>query len=588
MTDLSSFMTSTARFSISRWRRFLGLTTESPTLGATRLWFAFSMVYALVCAALALRQAFSSEYVLADDVRHHIFWMFRFLDLGLFPNDPIADYFQSIAPPGFAALYRFLAVLGMDPLRASKFIPFGLGLLAAGYLFGIALRVLRSPAAAAVATVLLCQCLWLSSDLSSATPRAFFYPLFAAFLYYHVCGHRFIVLLTILLQGLLFPPAALLSLGVLGLDLVELKNGWPTPSKEPQKYFFLIGALAVAVLTIFPFLHTVDRFGPLVTREEARAMPEFGPGGRVPFFYPDFWNYWVHGSGGLHIQSRPGWLFAAFLWPIFCWFPRYFPLLDRIAEGARPLLQIAGSALLLFSISHLLLFRLYLPSRYTQHASRVLFALAAAGVIMAIVDSLLRWAEARAGRDRPLSAFGGTAFASVLLLWIVCYPLFLSTFPKAGYITGKAPDLYRFFAAQPATIRIASLADEANNLPVFCRRSIVFGVETAVPFHWGYYQPLRQRGLQIARAQYSSDLAVIQQCLRDQKIDFWLLDRGCFKAEYIRNNRVIRQVRAVVPDPGVGDGPLLSHPPPQAVVFATKRFIVLDAGHLLALKSPSQ
>src|SRR4051812_46546763 len=108
------------------------------------LWFAGSMFYAIVCATLALRQAFSSEYVLADDVRQHVFWMFRFVDPGLFPNDPIADYFQSVAPPGFSALYRLLAACGIDPLLASKLIPFALGLLTAAYFFRAAFLLLRS------------------------------------------------------------------------------------------------------------------------------------------------------------------------------------------------------------------------------------------------------------------------------------------------------------------------------------------------------------------------------------------------------------------------------------------------------------
>src|SRR3954462_1453165 len=127
--------------------------------GRTRLWFGLAMFYALICATLALRQAFASEYTFADDVRQHVFWMFRFTDPKLFPNDPIADYFQSIAPPGFAAIYRLFAVCGIDPLLASKLLPFGLGLLTAAFVFGAALRLLRMPAAAFLATILLCQCL---------------------------------------------------------------------------------------------------------------------------------------------------------------------------------------------------------------------------------------------------------------------------------------------------------------------------------------------------------------------------------------------------------------------------------------------
>ena len=467
-------------------------------------------------------------------------------------------------------------------MLASKLIPFGLGLLTAGYFFGAALRILRYPATAALATILLCQCLWLSSDLCSATPRAFFYPLFCAFLYYQLKNHRVAVVATILLQALLFPPGALVSLGVVAFGLVHFKNGWPIFSRELRSYLFFIGALALTLLALIPYLHTAEKFGPIVSYSEARHMTEFAPGGRIPFFYPDFWNYWMHGAAGLHIQSRPSWLFAAFLWPIFARM-RSFSMFRRVGAGARPLGQIAASALILFAISHALLFRLYLPSRYTQHSARILFALAAAGVIIALVVSLLRWPEMRGAKSRTLFAFGAFVFAALLLLWIVCYPLFLSQFPRVNYITGKAPDLYRFFAAQPSTIRIASIADEANNLPVFCRRSIIFGVETAVPFHPGYYLPLRQRGLAIASAQYSPDLAVVQRCIREQHIDFWLLDRGAFTPEHLRYNRVLRQLGLKIPDSSSASAPFLENPPRSCVVFSDPHFIVVDARAVLAL-----
>ena len=507
-------------------------------------------------ASLCVRHSLT-QYVLADDVRQHVFWMFRFLDPKLFPNDPIADYFQSIAPPGFAALYRFFATLGIDPLFASKLIPFGLGLLTAGFLFGAALRILRSPAIAALATILLCQCLWLSSDLCSATPRAFFYPLFAAFIYYHVGNNRIAVLIVVFLQGLFFPPGALVSLGVIALDLVQVNKVWPKFTRDYRTYVFCALAVVVALLALIPYLRGAEKFGPMVTYAQARQMSEFAPGGRVPFFYPDLWNYWMHGAGGLHIQSRPSSLFVAFLWPILAFFPRAFPLLGR-ARG-QILLRIAGAALILFAISHALLFRLYLPSRYTQHAGRIVLALAAAAVIMALVDSLLRRSI-----DRPpgFTSIFASVFSALLLLWIVCFPLFLSHFPRVSYIAGNAPNLYRFFAAQPPTIRIASIADEANNLPVFCRRTIIFGVETAVPFHPGYYLPLRQRGLAIASAQYSPDLAVVQRCIRDQHIDFWLLDRGAFTPEHLRYNRVLRQLGLKIPDNSSATAPFLQNPPP--------------------------
>ena len=127
-------------------RQSLGSTEDEPTEREMWPWFTLAMLYAAGCAFLALRQAFASEYMLADDVREHVFWMFRYVNPRLFPQDPIADYFQSLAPPGYASLYWLLAQLGIDPLLASKLLPSVLSLIAVGYFFGLAWRFFRSRA----------------------------------------------------------------------------------------------------------------------------------------------------------------------------------------------------------------------------------------------------------------------------------------------------------------------------------------------------------------------------------------------------------------------------------------------------------
>jgi len=167
----------------------------------------------------------------------------------------------------------------------------------------------------------------------------------------------------------------------------------------------------------------------------------------------------------------------------------------------------------------------------------------------------------------------------------VGYSLVLPVFPTNSYIKGVDPDLYRFLARQPATIHVASLSDEANNLPTFSRRSIIIGAECAVPFHPAYYLPLRDRGLQIARAQYSADPAVLQKCVRDLQIDFWLLDRKAFSRKYWHKSRLLRQLRLSAPDEdlGIAKGavPVLQRPPPESVVYEDARFLLLDMRRLL-------
>ena len=492
----------------------------------------------------------------------------------------------SIAPSGYATLYWLLARVGIGPLVASKLLPALLSLVATGYFFVLAARIFRSPAVATFGAILFCQCLWSNSDLASATPRAFFYPLFVAFLYYHVRRSMRGVLTTVGLEALFFPPVALLSLGVLSLECIRWEKTFrPGLVKNWQPYTIFFAAFSLVLACLWPYLHRVGAFGPLVSYAQARQMPEFGSEGRVPVFFHSLWGYWVGGNAGIHTPpTRPPWFLAAFFWPLVRAFPNRFPLLRVVPRGARPLAQIAGAALLLFLAAHLFLFRLYLPNRYTQPTIRVLFTLAAAGVLLALVDAGLRWAETRSERRGSFSRVAVIGFSILWLGLILGFPLLVPKFPTASYIKGTQTDLYRFFARQPLTIRIASLADEANNLPTFCRRTLIAGAECAVPFHPAFYLPLRERALQQARAQYSSDLNAVQQCVRDQQIDFWLLDRSAFVPNYIQGSRLLRQLSMSAPHEVLGAAtgviPIMQRPPPGSIAFQNAKFIVLNAHRL--------
>lgn len=572
------------------WSSLQGLRQMlSPAVGEepgreTWRWLLAVMLYAAVCAGFALHQSLP-RLAFADDAREHVFWMFRYINPHLFPHDSSADYFQSLAPGGYAMFYRLLAQAGIDPLLASKLIPAALSLIATAYFFGFAGRFFRSSSLGALTSVLFTQCLWLNSDLASSTPRAFFYPLFAAFLYYQVRGATAGVLCTIGLEALFFPPAALLSCGVLGWNLLHWDEGLRLRfTRSTRAYLLLAGAVFVSLMCLGPYLQQTARFGPLVTYTAARTMPEFGPGGRVPFFFQSWWGYWVAGNAGVHnLPTRPPWFLAGLLWPVLRRFPGHFPLLRSVPRGARPIPQIIAAALSFFALAHLFLFHLYLPNRYTQAVARVVLILLAGGVILALVDAGWHWARRRFAQGFRVSGgmLGGVLIALVGL--ILAYPL-LFPFPTAGYLTGVDSGLYQFFARQPATIQIASLADEAANLPFLCQRSVIISAETAVPFHPGYYLPLRDRGLQIARAQYTASAVVLERCLRDQSIDFWLLDRKAFSPGYWQRNRLLRQLRASAPDEALGEVPaampLLQRPPPGSIAYEDARFVVLDARRL--------
>jgi hypothetical protein len=455
-----------------------------------------------------------------------------------------------------------------------------------GYFFGFARGFFRSAVVAAFSTIVFTQSLWLNSDLASATPRAFLYPLLSAFLYYQQRDSFAGIFLSIALAALFFPPAALLCLAVLGFACLRWKNGAQLVQlRSYRDYKLFAAALLVTFICLLPYLAQTRAFGPMVTFAQAKRMSEFGPKGRVPIFSSSWWGYWVAENVGVHAPpSRPPWILAIYLWPLLRRFPSQFPLLKSIVRGARPVPQIIAGSLSLFLMAHLLLFRLYLPNRYTASVTRVLLSLLGGGAMVALMDAALRRVATKPAMQTRFRQTVIIAAFTLLLGIVLSYPLLLPKFPTASYIRGVDPDLYRFFARQGVSARIASLSDEADNLPSFSHRSVVIGAECAVPFHPGYYLPLRDRGLQIARAQYATDPAAVQKVVRDQQIDFWLLDADAFSDQYLYKSRLLRQLRLAFPAENLGLShgtvPFLQQPPPGSIAYRDQHFIVVNTNRL--------
>ena len=507
-------------------------------------WFGLSLAFAMIFGILALRQAFSNEYVVQDDMRVYI-WMQQFVDPELFQHDLITDYFQSVTPTGYAAFYWLMACVGVEPLFLSKVLPTVLGLITTGYCFGVCMEMLPVPSAGFIATLLLNQALWMAPDLISATPRAFVYPLFLAFLYYLLRRSLLPCLMALALLGLFFPQGMFISAGVLVLRLLHWKGDRLRFSQDRSDYLFCATGLVVALLVMLPYVLKSSEFGPVVTAAEARGLPDFLPGGRQPFFIDNPLKFWLTGSGGIvpagWLSMRLPLIFTGLLLPILLRYPAQFALTRQITSGATLLPRIVLVSLGLFFAAHALFFRLYFPNRYTWHSLRVVMALAAGIALAVMVDAVFRWAEQQASphsHGRQFLALGSTAMLGAAL---VLHPVYLQfkniPFPRTDYVVGGVPSLYEFFARQPKDILIASLAEEANNLPTFSKRSVLVGREYANPYHVGYYRQISQRATDLIRAQYSQDLSEVRHFIRTYGVDFFLLDRAAFTPEYMATHR---------------------------------------------------
>jgi hypothetical protein len=445
-------------------------------------------------------------------------------------------------------------------------------------------RMMRAPSAAFFATVILMQCLWMNKDLASATARAFLYPLFFAFLYYLSGRNRVGLAVTILLQALFYPPIVLISLGVLVLSFFEIEKRRIRITGGRRELITLGLVLALTAPALALYNATSSHYGPVISLERAQGLADFHHGGRIPIFGTGFWYNWVKGTGGLHFPTRPYLLWLGLLVPVIWWRRSHLGVARAWHPAISHLPRIAVVSLGLFVAAHLFLFRLYLPSRYTQHTARMVLSLAA-GMSLALI---LEWMLGQARADRSHASvrrWGGWLGAGFLFAGVVGYPVFLGSFPNAGYVTGRNEDLYTFLRQQPRDAVIASLCEEANNLPSFARRSTLVGREFASPFHVGYYDAYLQRSQDLIAAQYTEDPAALRGFIEQYHISFFLLDRQAFEPGYLRNNSVAKQFRTQVQKvseaSAAGRRPILAGKMRDGVAFANGDLILLDAAAVL-------
>jgi len=545
------------------------------------LWLGLSLSFAALYSIMALPQAFGSKYVVGGNAREYLFWMARFSDSQLFTHDLIANYFQSITPTGYAALYHLMTFVGITPVLLSKLLPLVLGLITTGYCFAVCMQILPVPIAGFIATLVLNQTLWIHDDIMSGTPRGFFYPLFLAFLYYLLKRSLLPCLVAIALQALFYPLIPFISSGVLILRLLDWQSGIRL-SRERQDYLFCAAGLGVALLALVPYMLASSQFGPTITAELARKMPEYWSGGRVSYYYLNPLDFWLYGrDSGVFALLSPPQLLIGLLLPILLRYPFQFPLAKQVKNTVKILPQIVLASLCMFFLAHALAFKLHFPSRYTFHTFQIVLALAAGIALTLMLDAVFHWSEQQAKPRLKGRQFLALLTTVVVLSALILAPYSLKVFPKTLYVVGGVPKLYQFLLPQPKDSLIASLTGETDNIPTFAKRPILVGKEYALPFHTKYYAQFRQRVIDLINAQYSPDLKSVKNFIQKYGVNFWLLDRAAFKPEYIGGNSWIKQYQPAA-DEAMAD---LERGTKPALSKLMKRCAVLETGSLVLLQA---
>ena len=497
------------------------------------LWLGISLAVTIYYGLVSYYHGFSQEYIVQDDVRQHIVWLQRLIDTELFSNDFIAEYFKSLAPLGFKTLYYVAAKLGIEPILLARILPTILGTITTIYTYLFTLKILPKASCAFLATLFVNQLLWLNDDLITATPRAFLYPLLTAFLYYLSINFLIPCLILMLLQGWFYPHILLIEMGVLTLRLLIIKRKILRLTTNKASYIWWIMGLIVTAIALYPLTQNPPELATVVTAQQMQQMPEFNLGGRTPFFVTGI-RFWLYENSGLSLPAFPTivWCSLGLPWLL----TTKLPTINLITNKIVILLQVTIASLFMYVLAHLLLPVLHLPSRFTYHSLRLILGITTAVVLTIIIDTLKIWLDKKRQSSKSLKRsdkikLSLIIIASTTIVVVPAIPFIFTSFQN--WKVGINPEIYRYLAEQPKDILVASLSDDANNIPAFSQRSILVGGEFAYAYHPAYYDRIKQRTVDLLLAQYTSDLKVLTSFIRKYGVDYIVLDKTAFTPAYL-------------------------------------------------------
>ena len=365
--------------------------------------FAACLAVSVVANARLLRPD-----VVSDDALVHQFWMRHWQDPALF-NDPLTTQLRESVryPDGYQALF-WLAAHGFDPIAFGEWLGVGLMALSGWLVFRIVREQESWRPAAWIGAALFLSLLGIHR-FAGGFPRAFVQP---------------VVLLTVLLAmrgrnsgaavvagagALFYPPAAVLAVGVLALSAVR---GWRIDVRRAAS-----GGVAAAILMAALLVPRLLAGGAprVMSAAEARAFPEFGPHGTLPFFVDSLTRYLSQNRSGFDLRWAGSVLVVAGLVLLVArW--------RDVRALAPEVLAMPVASLGAFALAQLVLFQLYLPHRYT-YPLMAFFAIA--------VAVLLRPLWQAAGR-RGLALLACPA--AVAALAVFAFPLAPRAAPRRRHV----------------------------------------------------------------------------------------------------------------------------------------------------------
>lgn len=583
------------------------------TRNVARFEGALVLLFGLGVQLVADRQILVGKYVFQSDVRLVEFWMRRFRDADLF-RDPLTEAMldSGYVPPGFRALY-WMASRFVDPVQFSELLPLVLAPITAWLVFRIVrLHTAWWPAAWLGAILFL-----LPIDIhrfSGGHQRAFAH-LIVLLTVYLLLRRRVVWAALVPPVGvLLYPAAAVVALGILVVSALD-----PARARWIDVRRAAVAAGSAAAFALAGLLpgRLSGQWPELITREAAHRYPDFGPDGRPRFFVPSTLEYLSKNLSGFNLHWSGSILICAVI-VLLLVRPRNVRLLRR-EVWAMPLV-----GLVLFGLAHALLFRLYIPHRYT-------YPLLPFSAIAIAVAWKPTWQSLIERRRRPwlLAVVGAAATLVVGVAALIVFPLGLRLSPedaasllreKVWYVAGalavglvlaalayrrsarwvavaavaaallvgqvaaagsdynpgircRSVGLLRYLGTLPKDAIIAGNPVRLDCVPVVSQRAVVMNAKLFQVWEVGYWAIGRERMFDSIRAYYGESLDDVLALRERYGADYLVVEDTLVLGGwggFAPFTSVVKQMRRTV------DDPVVHRLPADCTTWTGKRYRVYD------------
>ncbi|OGX19465.1 MAG: hypothetical protein A3K83_01690 [Omnitrophica WOR_2 bacterium RBG_13_44_8b] len=480
---------------------------------------------------------FTSKYIVKDDVRQHIYWMQQFRDSDLFRNDLLTEYAKSYQPWGFIAVYYLLSFF-IDPIVASKIMPIILVVLSSVYIFKLVRHIVNGYTGFLAALILMMTPHYLDR-MTGGLPRSFAFPLVIMFLYYLIKRRYLQSSVILVLQSLFYPMICLISIPTYLCTFIRFENNRIFFDRSVVKKKFLIYAIVISAFILcakYALIYNPS-IGTTVSRGQMVGDPAYYESGRyrvlqtAPLpkmiamnvnkgvFLPKILRrYFPKAFAGSGKPSGNAVFFIAVL------FVAYETLRKRLVFPPEIFFMFLSS-MLMYLISDMMLFKLFLPERYLEYTVPVI----SLTVYSVAVGQLI---------NRFKNAGMKNTFQVALIILVLFH---YDIHGRDRFLADKTDDykgLYEYLNSLPKDAMIAVHPSLGNSIPSFAQRKVFINYELSHPFYDKYWAVIKKRTYDFFNAYYAGEALPVLEFCEDNGIDYLVVDKQHFADAYLSKKKI--------------------------------------------------